>query len=301
MATDIPRHSSDDVLSTYGIKVCSIEDLYQQADALEAMNVYHRTGFYHIFRYKGEDNSHYIGYKKKIKFRNNSILVINQDTLHKFPIRKCTGDIILFDATFFGNTKEKIKFLNHCSLFQSDYVTVNSQNDYFRTCVEAYFSLMKIQIGRKLVTELSLLRNWLHNLLIMMEREYKSHRKRFEIPDKQNYMRELRQFKILLDMYYRTQKQVGFYAKRLNLSKKKLTEAVFAAYGLSIKGYINEKILTEAIRLLKNTTLTQGEIANELGYDFTYFVKFFRRHTGITPAKYRQKDEAFLQSVDSCL
>jgi len=41
---------------------------------------------------------------------------------------------------------------------------------------------------------------------------------------------------------------------------------------------------------LKNTTLNQGEIAYRLGLDFTYFIKFFRKHTGYTPAKYRQKE-----------
>jgi AraC-like DNA-binding protein len=156
---------------------------------------------------------------------------------------------------------------------------------------------MKTKTGKGTETELILLRNWLHNLLITLEREYLSRQQRFGFPTGQNctHEEEVRQFKILLDMHYRKQKQVGFYAKELGISEKKLAEAVSSVYGISVKKYINEKILTEAIRLLENTTLSQGEIALELGFDFTYFIKFFRKHTGMTPAKYRLRDRDSLK------
>jgi AraC-like DNA-binding protein len=291
MAVDTPRYSWEELLDSRGIKVCSFDELYRLVHSQEALYNYHRTAFYHIFRYKGEENFHYAGYNKKIIFRNNSLLIINQNILHKFSRQKCNGDVILFNAAFFGSTKEKIEFLDGCSLFQRDYTIINSQNDYFQASVESYVSLMRMKADKEPVTVLTLLRNWLHNLLVTIEREYQSQRKQFEIPNGQNYTHEddVRQFRILLDTYYRTQKQVGFYAKELNISEKKLAEAVFSVHGISVKRYINEKVLTEAVRLLENTTLTQGEIACELGFDFTYFIKFFRKLTGITPARYRQK------------
>jgi AraC-like DNA-binding protein len=74
------------------------------------------------------------------------------------------------------------------------------------------------------------------------------------------------------------------------MTEKMLSRIVSGLYGISAKEYINEKLLREAVRLLKNTTLNQSEIACELGFDFSWFVKFFRKNMGITPAKYRQQE-----------
>ncbi len=288
MATDTPRYSWEELLDSRGIIAYSFNELYQQVHSLEALYNYHRTTFYHIFRYRGEENSHYIGHNKRLKFEDDTLLFINQNILHKFSMQRCKGDIILFNAAFFGSTKDKVDFLNSSPLFQRDYVIIKSENEY----INYYLSLMKMKTGKGQAAELILLRNWLHNLLITVEREYRLQQQHVGIPATQSYMyeEEVRRFRILLDTHYRTRKQAAFYAKELGISEKKLTEAVFSVHGISVKRYINEKILTEAVRLLENTTFTQGEIACELGFDFTYFIKFFRKHRGMTPAKYRQKD-----------
>jgi AraC-like DNA-binding protein len=290
MITNIPRHKPEEILDSTEIKVGTFDGLYKRGNPLGTLYNYHRTTFYHIFLYKGNDNFHHFE-NKKIRLDNNSLLVINQDILHKFSVRQCRGEMILFSTAFFGSSEEKSNFLNHCLLFRNDYAVIKPLSDDFIACVESYFSLMKIQTGKGQATELSLLRNWLHNLLMIIDREYRLQKKWLDIPDKKDYMHEVQKFRFLLDMHYRTQKQVCFYAERLNLSEKKLSTFVFSVYGISAKEYISEKVLSEAIRLLKNTTHTQGEIANELGFDFTYFVKFFRKRTGITPAKYRRQEE----------
>ncbi|MBO5923051.1 MAG: helix-turn-helix transcriptional regulator [Lentisphaeria bacterium] len=52
--------------------------------------------------------------------------------------------------------------------------------------------------------------------------------------------------------------------------------------------YLNKLKLLEAKRILKETSFPLAEIANQLGFcDVGYFCRFFRRHTGITPRKFR--------------
>jgi AraC-like DNA-binding protein len=148
---------------------------------------------------------------------------------------------------------------------------------------------MKTQLKNKEIrlTDIVLLCNWLHNLLIVIEREYRLQERLINsLIGSHHY---IEQFKDLLDIHYQTEKTVHFYAEKLHLSDKKLSLIIFAEHGISAKEYISEKILSEAIRLLKNTTLNQSEIATELGLDLTYFINFFRRRMGITPAKYRTR------------
>ncbi|MBB4045313.1 helix-turn-helix domain-containing protein [Bacteroides reticulotermitis] len=201
-------------------------------------------------------------------------------------------DMILFSFDFFGYNQEEIDFLNTCSLFRTDYVVIPPSLESFITDIEEYFYLLKNittnENNKKPETKMIILRNILHNTLIIIEREYRRHKKNRSIP-LLNIPNCVQQFKELLCEHYQTQKQVAFYAKKLNITERKLSRTIYNTHGLSAKEYINEKVLTEALRLLENTTLSQGEIASKLGFDLTYFIKFFRKHKKISPAQYKQK------------
>jgi AraC-like DNA-binding protein len=286
---NIPRHTSEDVLDASGIEINSFDELYAQEVAQSTIYGYHRVPFYHIFRYKGMNNSHLIENKKLI-FNNDCLLIVNRDVLQKYSKQKCSGNMVLFTDVFLGRTREKADFINNCTLLQPNYVVLPMQSEEFINTVDSYLSMMKkLQLEDKTaVVQNAVMRNWLFILLMTMERQYRLRNTRFITTiNNKDYMQ---QFKTLLDMHYQSQKQVSFYAEKLQISEKKLSQIVYAAHGLSAKIYINEKILKEAIFLLKNTTLNQGEIAYRLGFDFTYFIKFFRKHTGATPAKYRQRE-----------
>jgi AraC-like DNA-binding protein len=289
MVTNIPHYSTEKVLGLSGIEVYSFDEMYKQKIKEEAYS-YHRASFYHIFWYKGNGNNHYVQ-NKKIKVKHNNLLIINCNILNRYSRHKCIGDTVLFDAATFGCTREKVDFLNHCTLFKNDYIIISSESEDFIASVGLYFSLMKIQLEEKIQKTKTILQsNWLHNLLIIIEREYRMQQNQTSSNiNSENYVQ---QFKDLLDMHFRTEKQVHFYAEKLNLSERKLSRMVFTVHGISAKKYIRENISLKAIQLLENTTLNQGEIAVKLGFEFTYFIKFFRKRFNITPLKYRQEKKA---------
>jgi len=52
---------------------------------------------------------------------------------------------------------------------------------------------------------------------------------------------------------------------------------------------IRNRILLEAKRLLVNQDMSITEISNELNFnDNSYFTKFFKKQTGITPEEFRR-------------
>lgn len=54
---------------------------------------------------------------------------------------------------------------------------------------------------------------------------------------------------------------------------------------------VKERVILEAKRLLYNTTSSVKEIAYQLSFeDASYFTKYFKSFTGLTPLEYRNKE-----------
>lgn len=96
-------------------------------------------------------------------------------------------------------------------------------------------------------------------------------------------------FKILTT-YFRTERSVSFYADKLCLTSKYLSTTVKKVTGQSILSWIHEAILIEARMLLKSTSMTVLQISDDLNFpNPSFFGKFFKEHTGMTPLEYRDK------------
>lgn len=92
----------------------------------------------------------------------------------------------------------------------------------------------------------------------------------------------------LINLHYKEQKTVAFYADRLHVTARHLNETCKQALGKTTKDILQYRIILEAQRLLVHSDLTSSQIAHELGYfDNTYFFRFFKKHIGCTPEQFR--------------
>lgn len=95
-------------------------------------------------------------------------------------------------------------------------------------------------------------------------------------------------FVALLGQHYRKHHDVGYYADILSCPPRQLSIHVKRATGKTAKALIEDRLILEAKRNLRFTTLSIKEIAYELGYaDPSYFSKAFKRVTGTTPQKFK--------------
>jgi len=75
----------------------------------------------------------------------------------------------------------------------------------------------------------------------------------------------------------------------LNVSRTHLNNGLRRYTGHSASELIHERMILEAKRRLLHSTLTIAEIAYELRFqDPSYFGRFFRKYTGVTPGAYRE-------------
>ncbi|WP_297333255.1 helix-turn-helix domain-containing protein [Flavobacterium sp.] len=97
-----------------------------------------------------------------------------------------------------------------------------------------------------------------------------------------------RRYNIMVENHYKTQHEVQFYASALNKSPKTLSN-VFALYGKKTPlQIIQERLITEAKRLMYYTDKSVKEIATEIGFeDTSHFSRFFKKQTSYTATEFK--------------
>lgn len=99
----------------------------------------------------------------------------------------------------------------------------------------------------------------------------------------------LNKFLRLLAEYHTQERNVRFYAEKLCLSPKYFSKLIKASSGRSAPDWIDSYVILEAQNYLKYSRMSIKEIVYRLHFsDQPTFTKFFKAHTGQTPAQFRK-------------
>lgn len=84
--------------------------------------------------------------------------------------------------------------------------------------------------------------------------------------------------------------RVAAYAELLQTSPQNLNQACKKKTGKTASEHINSQLILEAKRNILHTDQNINQIADLLQFnDASYFVKFFKKHTGETPHQFRER------------
>ena len=98
------------------------------------------------------------------------------------------------------------------------------------------------------------------------------------------------QFRMALETHFFQVRSVAAYARMLKITSGHLSESVLHHTGRTAGEIIRDRLLLEAQRLLVHSSLNVAEIALSLQFeDPSYFSRFFRRSTGISPGEFRDR------------
>jgi len=98
----------------------------------------------------------------------------------------------------------------------------------------------------------------------------------------------LARFQRLVQKHALQERNVGFYARRLQLTPHYLCVLIKQTSGKTVMDWVNEVVIKEAKDLLEAGELQTQEVARELNFpDHASFTKFFKRETGLTPQAFR--------------
>lgn len=97
------------------------------------------------------------------------------------------------------------------------------------------------------------------------------------------------EFMKLLHEYNKQERNVGFYARKLNITPKYLSTVAKSVSGKTAAKWIDESVILEAKSLLRYSGLSIQEIAYRLNFSTqSFFGKYFKQHTGYSPSRFKR-------------
>lgn len=112
--------------------------------------------------------------------------------------------------------------------------------------------------------------------------------------EQQFYSRQdaiFRKFLFSLTKNCKEHRDVAFYAREQCLTSRYFSSIIKEKSGENAIVWIQRSIIIEAKKLLANSQLTIQQIADELNFpNASFFGQYFKKYTGITPKKFRDKD-----------
>jgi AraC-like DNA-binding protein len=133
---------------------------------------------------------------------------------------------------------------------------------------------------------LPLFRSYLDIILLKLVKHYQFEKKTNSV----NTTFKLRKLEELIDQHYIELKQPHAYASLMNLSASYLNNLCKQMLGKTLSELIQERVILEAKRYFAYSDLTISQVSNKLSFtEASYFIRFFKKHTGVTPEQFREQ------------
>lgn len=202
-------------------------------------------------------------------------------------VKSCKGYIVSFNKEFYcieyhdhEISCKGLLFVNNFSIVK---ITLDNQQ---KTIYDNTIKEIANELESNDEMKEEMLKNLLKNLLIRSNRLFKLQHSESEIDESSFEL--IRRLSSLIEIHFKEQKSVGFYAGLLGISASTLTKKLQKTALQSPSIIIRDRIITEAKRLIIYSDKNIKEIADILGYpDQYYFSRLFTNTCGVSPSKYR--------------
>lgn len=156
--------------------------------------------------------------------------------------------------------------------------------------INGMFSLLKVYFDQSECTCISQLVLRQLKAFFIGFHEYLQRNPQYRPDEVKSYrVRELfNRFMMLLERDYKISRDVNYYAAQMNISSKYLTNIVSLVTGHTPKTIIDQYVILQLKMHLKRTTQSIKEMAWEFHFaDVSFFCRYFKKHTGLTPQQIR--------------
>lgn len=204
------------------------------------------------------------------------------------PSSNIDGFSLLFTADFFKQSGNNILNINQLPFFQWD-----AQHFLKIKKIESRsFSMLFNEIDKELKDNRPrnrmVIQSYITILLVLLERVYLNEVDKQKASSKMGQLAN--EYQCLVSNQFHQNLRVKDYAKMLNVTPNHLNDTVKRVIGKTAGTLIKEMTLLEAKVLLHQTDINVAEIAYHLNFeDPSYFGKFFKKHTEMTPGEYRKE------------
>ncbi|MEL6971638.1 MAG: helix-turn-helix domain-containing protein [Bacteroidota bacterium] len=218
-----------------------------------------------------------------------TILSIRKGQLQKFmPGGTYKGMLLLFTDDFLSKYLEKPEAQKTIQLFNELLGNPKIQL-YAEEIVEISTLIDHINKEYFIVNDdfsQGIIRSQLH---ILISKLYRIKATKNQVISDRKYLAEFIELQRLVEERVTQQPRVSDYARMLGKSTKTLNNITQSIIHKTAKEFIDTILVQQIKRLLINTDHPIKEVADLTGFlEVTNFYKYFKRHTGLTPERFRR-------------
>jgi len=228
---------------------------------------------------------------KELHLQNNMLLLVDSYLMPVYCRLSLKGYVLILTEEFCetDQTKALLKyfFFHNSPEAITDMGGLNSDQ---RRCVELMYDEYKSPYDD---LQPPILRNLARNLPLLSSTT--NHIQRLASGHLLNYALH---FMNLASQHAINEKRKSFYADKIGITEKMLTNALQTTYGKTFREMLTFRILIEAMRQLVFSKKSITHIAQELNYDASDFNKIFQKWKGTSPKEYRTTAQEVINQIE---
>lgn len=253
---------------------------YSEIKGIHHIERPHRHHFFLLALFEKAGGIHTIDFNE-YKIGNRQIHVLFPNQVHTWNLEEHTiGYQLMVDREHFEKFSSNFPF--SFAYYQRNPV-ISLSESVFNTLLYEFKAIQNELSDQNFLPEVIHART-----AVIISTVSKEIKKLFSERESSQYSTRVAKLHALIEEFFREEKSISFYAKKLNISTSYLTKICRAQLQTSPTQLISQRTLLEAKRFLKSTDLSIKEISFDLGFiDAPYFSNFFKQHIGITPKQFR--------------
>ena len=244
----------------------------------------HRHNSYVLVFFTEGSGTHEIDFDKFI-IQPGSVFFMQPGQIHHWELSEDVDGFVIFYSQEMYNLYFGQKSIDQYSFYSSVNNTPEIVFDNAETTsILLYFESMIEEIEGNQMMKQDKIMNLLDIIHIEIARKYSEK----HLHEVHSYNVKIKNFEVLLEKNFKTDKTPSFYASQLHITLKHLNRICNEILKKTTTEVITDRIILEAKRMLMDKNFTVNEIATELGYDdYSYFARLFKKSTAMTPTDFR--------------
>ncbi|MEN5232320.1 helix-turn-helix transcriptional regulator [Sphingobacterium faecium] len=242
----------------------------------------HKHDFFIILLFEQGSGSHTIDFKS-YAVEEQQVHLLFPGQVHQWEFQETTVCYqLMINREWFERFLPDLRF---SSLYYQQHPVFQISDSLYKVLRYEFLAIAQELKDKTVLWEIIQTRSKLIGLLL---------RKAFELTynDFEKYHSNpiISKFVQLIDLHFKSDRSVSFYAEKLHISANYLNIVCKKGVNIAASTLIHDRILLESKRLLKISEMSVKDIVYELGfYDHASFSKFFKNQTGMTPSQFKEQ------------
>lgn len=262
------------------MEISSVTKRFQEGKINHNISKFHRPQFNLILLVENDNSEHFIDFKS-YDLKKNDIVLIGENHVHAFSINhKLEGKAILFTSDFMEVSETGINSFKR--IFDIHVMKKLGEESTIREL----FNILVNEYGCGSMDKGILYKHLLSSILVKMDMLADEHRM---AKNDNEYVRTIVKLDRLIEEFEYQYRDSAKYTKELGYSYKQLNIICKSVTGHTLKKYIDSAIVMEMKRQIIAKDMNLKGLCDFFDFDEeTNIVKYFKRHTGMSPKKFKE-------------